>query len=188
MTLVLRQPPLWWDKQGFDQFHTAQCFDLAFHFVLEQRLELRRKITAGVDGERVDKQRLFLDVWREFLRRATSWPPPFFMMLVSVAEVALASACEPNERREDQRGFGPVVTSGTSSLSRSHHWVSHSRPVSPCLNDSFYPPHCVFNDAVCLICQRPLFSFPLPTSFLSLPLLLNIPTQRCIHGGFSWLG
>lgn len=126
MTLVLRQPPLWWDKQGFDQFHAAQCFDLAFRFVLEQRLQLRRKITVGVDGERVDKKQLFLDVWREFLRRATSWPPPFFMMLVSGAEVALASVCEPNERREDQRGFGPVVTRNIQSESVSSLCVSES--------------------------------------------------------------
>lgn len=110
MTLALRQPPLWWDKQGFAQFHAVQCFDLTFCFLLEQRLELKRKLNTGADGKRVDNKRLLLDAWREFLRRATSWPPPFFIMLVTVAEVALASLCEPHEHRGDQRGCGPVAT------------------------------------------------------------------------------
>lgn len=127
MTFALRQPPLWWDRRGFAQFHAAQCFDLTFSFLLEQRLELKRKMTTGADGKRVDNKPLLLDAWREFLRRATSWPPPFFIMLVTVAEVALASLCEPNEHREDQRGSSRNVP---SSLSRSHHWVSQSRPVS----------------------------------------------------------
>lgn len=97
MTFVVRQPTLWWAKRGFAHFHAEQCFDLNLRFLLEQRLKLRKKISTGENDRTIDNKRLLLDAWREFVRRATSWPPPFFIMLVTLGEVALASVCKLNK-------------------------------------------------------------------------------------------
>lgn len=47
------------------------------------------------------------DVHREFLKKATCWPPPVFMILISFGEVALASIHTTHilyKHREDQYG------------------------------------------------------------------------------------
>lgn len=98
MTLF-RQPQLWWKKLGIAQFQAVQCIDPSLRFYLEQRFKLQKQIKFGADGMRLDNKLLLLDAWRKFLRRATSWPPPFFILLVSLAEVAAASVCEPHRKR-----------------------------------------------------------------------------------------
>lgn len=107
MTLF-KQPQLWWDKLGFAQFHAVQSFNFSIHFYLEQRFKLLKKIKFGADGRRVDNKLLLLNAWREFLRRATSWPPPFFIILVTLAEVAVALVCDQH----------PAIQSA------SHHWLA----------------------------------------------------------------
>lgn len=167
MTLVFRPPPLWWDKLGFAQFHAVQCLGLSLHFLLGQRPELQKTTKIGSDGKRINSKRLLLDAWKKFQRRATSWPPPFFIILVSLAEVATPLACEPR------------------SL-----WLRSSRRVgliTGCLSGSSHPSRCSISDAVCFIFQGPLFCFSL-LPLLSVPLLLNVPTHRYAHRGFSWLG
>lgn len=175
MTLVFGQPPLWRDKLSFAQFHAVQCFDLSLSFLIEQQLQKKIKIEA--DGKRIDNKRLLLDAWREFLRRATSCSPPFFIILVSLAEVAAASVRQWNKHWEDQRGCGPVVP---------YHpvWVGL---ITVCLSGPFHPPRCIFSDAVGFIFLGPLFCFSL-LPFLSVPTLLNIPMHHYGRRGFSWFG